>query len=163
MSLSSHVESPMSRPGSHACLLPASKQHNPSDTTRAQGRLRRGLGVGPTVPESVRPFNYCSSDPKLYPPRGVYSASLQASIYDAACLALTALPVVSTIKIDTPNKHYLPAKLLDNLGDRTGEEVMVWEDDVFIPRTSRAAQSSAPSGDRHRGGRAWGTTHITNT
>ena len=70
---------------------------------------------------------------KVVSPPGGYSVSLQASIYDTACLALTALPVVSTIKIDTPNKHYLPAKLLDNLGDRTGEEVLVWEDDVFIP------------------------------
>jgi urate oxidase len=66
------------------------------------------------------------------PATGVYSASLQESIYDAGCLVLDAVPEVSQIEIDTPNLHYLPAKLLDAVGEK-------FEDDVFIP-------TSEPSG-----------------
>ena len=66
------------------------------------------------------------------PSTGVYSASLQESIYDAGCLVLDAVPEVKQIEIDTPNLHYLPAKLLDAVGEK-------FEDDVFIP-------TSEPSG-----------------
>ena len=66
------------------------------------------------------------------PATGVYSASLQESIYDAGCLVLDAVPEVKQIEIDTPNLHYLPAKLLDAVGEK-------FEDDVFIP-------TSEPSG-----------------
>ena len=60
------------------------------------------------------------------PHAGVFSESLQETIYDAGCLALAAVPEVQSIEIDTPNLHYLPAKLLDAVGDK-------FEDDVFIP------------------------------
>mmetsp|Transcript_33862 Transcript_33862/g.101982 ORF Transcript_33862/g.101982 Transcript_33862/m.101982 type:complete len:728 (-) Transcript_33862:124-2307(-) len=66
------------------------------------------------------------------PHAGVFSESLQETIYDAGCLALAAVPEVQSIEIDTPNLHYLPAKLLDAVGDK-------FEDDVFIP-------TSEPSG-----------------
>ncbi|GMI36080.1 hypothetical protein TeGR_g10544 [Tetraparma gracilis] len=57
---------------------------------------------------------------------GVFSVSLQATIYDAGCLVLTEVACVSEIKIDTPNKHYLPYRQLEALGE-------VFEDDIFVP------------------------------
>ena len=65
----------------------------------------------------------------------MYSASLQASVYDAGCMVLTALPVVDSIAIDTPNLHYLPMKALAALGES-------FDDDVFLP-------TSEPSGMIH--------------
>jgi urate oxidase len=63
---------------------------------------------------------------------GVYSPSLQATVYDAACMVLTELPHVESITIYTPNMHYLPCKVLDQIGEK-------FEDDIFIP-------TSEPSG-----------------
>lgn len=65
---------------------------------------------------------------------GVYSASLQATVYDAACLILEdeALTCVHSVKLYTPNLHYLPMKSLEMLGE-------TFEDDLFIP-------TSEPSG-----------------
>ncbi|KAJ8605833.1 hypothetical protein CTAYLR_000608 [Chrysophaeum taylorii] len=67
------------------------------------------------------------------PKTGVYSPSLQNTIYDAACLVLDRVPGVSYVSIDTPNLHYLPAKILDALPGTS------FSDDVFIP-------TSEPSG-----------------
>ena len=39
---------------------------------------------------------------------GIYSVSLQATIYDAGCLVLASTPSVETISIDTPNIHMIP-------------------------------------------------------
>jgi len=64
--------------------------------------------------------------------KGVYSPSLQATIYDIGCLILQTVPEIKTTKIDTPNIHYLPMKALEQLGEK-------FEDDVFIP-------TSEPSG-----------------
>jgi len=66
------------------------------------------------------------------PARGVFSESLQATIYDAGCLVLDAVPAIQDIEIDTPNLHYIPAKLLDSVGEK-------FDDDVFVP-------TSEPSG-----------------
>lgn len=65
------------------------------------------------------------------PDTGVFSVSLQATIYDAGCLALKALPELAKINIKTPNVHYLPTtKLLTDLKVvKKGEEVR----DVFQP------------------------------
>lgn len=63
---------------------------------------------------------------------GIYSPSLQATIYDAACLVLKEVPEIESITIYTPNLHYLPCKLLDRVGE-------TFEDDIFIP-------TDAPSG-----------------
>jgi urate oxidase len=58
---------------------------------------------------------------------GVYSASLQATVYDAACLILTELPDVQTISVRTPNLHYLPTTvLLGKLGE-------TFQNDVYTP------------------------------
>lgn len=69
------------------------------------------------------------------PPKGgVYSASLQATIYDAACIILAdeTLGSIWSVKFFTPNLHYLPMKSLELLGE-------TFEDDVFLP-------TSEPSG-----------------
>jgi len=60
---------------------------------------------------------------------GVFSISLQATIYDAGCMVLTQCDDVKDIKIETPNKHYLPFRQLDSLGGDTD----VFEDDIFVP------------------------------
>ena len=49
---------------------------------------------------------------------------------------LDAVPEVKQIEIDTPNLHYLPAKLLDAVGEK-------FEDDVFIPTSEPSARSTA--------------------
>lgn len=65
--------------------------------------------------------------------KGVYSPSLQATVYDAACLVLGDCPEVHAISIRTPNLHYLPTThLLERLGER-------FDNDVFVP-------TSEPSG-----------------
>jgi len=66
---------------------------------------------------------------------GVFSVSLQATIYDIGCLVLKACRDVSCISIDTPNIHYLPFRSLDSLGEK-------FADDVFIP-------TCEPSGTIH--------------
>jgi len=63
---------------------------------------------------------------------GVFSASVQATIYDAGCLVLTATPEVEKIQINTPNIHYLPFHSLKALGSK-------FENDIFVP-------TSEPSG-----------------
>lgn len=69
---------------------------------------------------------------------GVFSISLQATIYDAGCMVLTQLDDIKNISIETPNKHYLPFRQLDALG---GEDDK-FEDDIFVP-------TDEPSGSIH--------------
>ena len=66
---------------------------------------------------------------------GVYSASLQATIYDAGCLVLKALPPVSTISIYTPNMHMIPFYQLKQLGGQTAQP---FADDVFVATSDPA-------------------------
>ena len=82
------------------------------------------------------------------PQGGVYSESLQATIYDIGCVILTNINEIQKINISTPNVHYLPCVVLNNLGrDKEGEDStpsshnppLVFEDDIFIP-------TSEPSG-----------------
>merc|ERR1719401_2094587 len=64
---------------------------------------------------------------------GVYSPSVQATVYDIGCMVLESAPDVASISINTPNLHYLPVKLLEQLGEK-------FEDDIFLP-------TNEPSGD----------------
>jgi urate oxidase len=67
------------------------------------------------------------------PPKcGVYSHSVQATIYDVGCMILDSLPDVSDVTLNTPNLHYIPASLLNQIGEK-------FENDVYIP-------TSEPSG-----------------
>ena len=61
---------------------------------------------------------------------GVYSASLQATIYDAGCLVLKAVPAVQSIKIFTPNIHMIPFHPLKQLG---GEKATPFADESCRP------------------------------
>ena len=88
---------------------------------------------------------------------GVYSASLQASVYDAGCMVLTALPVVDSIAIDTPNLHYLPMKALEALGRReAAAELRQQIREYPLARSMYPAESLAllhrENGDHHRAG-----------
>jgi len=70
------------------------------------------------------------------PPKGgVYSASLQATIYDAGCLVLKAVPAVASISIFTPNIHMIPYHQLKVLG---GEKASPFKDDVYIATSEPA-------------------------
>ena len=51
------------------------------------------------------------------PETGIFSASLQATIYDIGCLILTAIKSIQTVTLSTPNIHYLPMMALNTLGD----------------------------------------------
>ena len=66
---------------------------------------------------------------------GVYSPSLQATIYDMGCLVLQAVPQVQQISIYTPNIHMIPFHSLKALGEG-------FEDDVYVA-------TSEPSGTIH--------------
>jgi urate oxidase len=71
---------------------------------------------------------------------GVYSPSLQSTIYDCACLVLSSQPCresLSQISIVTPNIHYLPATPI--LSRMSSDITMQFRNDVFIP-------TSEPSG-----------------
>lgn len=70
---------------------------------------------------------------------GIFSASLQATIYDAGCLVLRAVPVVQSIDIFTPNIHMIPFIALKALG---GAKAQPFSDDVYIA-------TSEPAGTIH--------------
>ena len=54
------------------------------------------------------------------PVGGVYSPSLQATIYDAGCMVLKAVPAINSISIYTPNIHMIPFHSLKALGQQVG-------------------------------------------
>jgi len=62
---------------------------------------------------------------------GVYSVSLQATIYDAGCLVLAAAPRVARLSIYTPNIHMIPFHNLKSLGSQ-------FDDDVYVATSDPA-------------------------
>lgn len=74
------------------------------------------------------------------PPKGgIYSHSLQATIYDAGCLALEQLPDVESVSIYTPNMHMIPFMALKQLGrTHSGTEALSFEDDVYVATSDPA-------------------------
>jgi len=62
---------------------------------------------------------------------GVYSESLQATIYDGGCMVLEVVPDIQEISITTPNIHYLPCVALNQMGEK-------FADDIFIPTSEPA-------------------------
>mmetsp|Transcript_101525 Transcript_101525/g.176236 ORF Transcript_101525/g.176236 Transcript_101525/m.176236 type:complete len:767 (-) Transcript_101525:287-2587(-) len=64
---------------------------------------------------------------------GVYSTSVQATVYDIGCMVLGSTPDVANITINTPNLHYLPVTVLERVGEK-------FENDIFLP-------TSEPSGN----------------
>ena len=63
---------------------------------------------------------------------GVYSHSLQATIYDAGCLVLNLVSQVQTISIFTPNIHMIPFHQLKALNSGA------FEDDVYVATSDPA-------------------------
>lgn len=61
---------------------------------------------------------------------GVYSPSLQATVYDAGCNVLRNAPGIAQIFIDTPNVHYIPVTPAGGL--------LPFEDDLFMPTSDPA-------------------------
>jgi len=61
------------------------------------------------------------------PDTGSFSPGVQYTLHKMGLAALQAVPEVSSITLNMPNIHYLPAKLLDAMG------IHKFEDDVFIP------------------------------
>ena len=102
-------------------------------------RAGQGKGKGEAAPDYARARDGAERDaPRLLRPAsgGVYSPSLQATIYDAGCLVLKAAPRVASISIFTPNIHMIPMKQLSALG---GPGQPGFQDDVYIA-------TSEPSG-----------------
>jgi urate oxidase len=56
---------------------------------------------------------------------GIFSHSLQATVYDMGCLVLKEVPLVQSVSIYTPNIHMIPAHSLKNFGDGFSDDVYV--------------------------------------
>ncbi|KAL4576712.1 hypothetical protein LXL04_012810 [Taraxacum kok-saghyz] len=63
------------------------------------------------------------------PKQGVYSPSVQATLYDMAKAVLARFPDVSSIQLKMPNIHFLPV----NLSSKTNPVIVKFEDDVYLP------------------------------
>lgn len=55
-----------------------------------------------------------------------FHSSVQDSLYKMAVRALESVPQISSVELDMPNIHFLPAKFLSSIGSK-------FEDDVFVP------------------------------
>ncbi|KAL4561889.1 hypothetical protein LXL04_034071 [Taraxacum kok-saghyz] len=60
--------------------------------------------------------------------KGVYSPSVQATLYDMAKVVLARFPDVSSILLKMPNIHFLPV----NLSSKTNPVIVKFEDDVYL-------------------------------
>lgn len=64
------------------------------------------------------------------PPReGVYSPSVQSTLYDMAKAVLGRFPDVATVQLNMPNIHFLPV----NLSSKDNPVIVKFEDDVYLP------------------------------
>lgn len=74
------------------------------------------------------------------PVGGVYSHSLQATIYDAGCLVLESIPTIQSVSIYTPNMHMIPFHALKSLGKTEKDQhgVGEFEDDVYVATSDPA-------------------------
>ena len=71
------------------------------------------------------------------PPKdGIFSVSLQATIYDAGCMVLKAVPAVKAISIYTPNIHMIPFMALKQLGPP--DKAQPFRDDVYVATSDPA-------------------------
>lgn len=61
--------------------------------------------------------------------RGVYSPSVQSTLYDMAKAVLARVPDVSSIQLKMPNIHFLPV----NLSSKDNPVIVKFEDDVYLP------------------------------
>lgn len=108
--------------------------------TAARDSLPNGVDYAATRAEVRR----CILEGILGPAdTGVYSPSLQRTVYNAGCHVLTNVAAVQSIFIDTPNVHYIPVAPLGTAG---------FENDIFMPTSDPAgticctlSRSSTPS------------------
>ncbi|KZV55266.1 uricase-2 isozyme 1-like [Dorcoceras hygrometricum] len=64
------------------------------------------------------------------PPKdGVYSPSVQSTLYHMANAILVRFPDIASVQLKLPNIHFLPVKL----SSRDNPVVVEFEDDVFLP------------------------------
>lgn len=63
------------------------------------------------------------------PPKGVYSPSVQATLYDMAKAVLGRFPDIQFIRLKMPNIHFLPV----NLSSKDNPVIVKFEDDVYLP------------------------------
>ncbi|XP_073316585.1 uricase-like [Primulina huaijiensis] len=64
------------------------------------------------------------------PPKdGVYSPSVQSTLYHMAYAILVRFPDISSVQLKMPNIHFLPAKL----SSKDNPVIVQFEDDVYIP------------------------------
>ncbi|KAL0299116.1 UNVERIFIED_CONTAM: Uricase [Sesamum radiatum] len=60
---------------------------------------------------------------------GVYSPSVQSTLYYMAKAVLARVPDVSSVKLKMPNLHFLPV----NLSSKDNPVIVKFEDDVYLP------------------------------
>ncbi|KAF5799095.1 putative factor independent urate hydroxylase [Helianthus annuus] len=63
------------------------------------------------------------------PKEGVYSPSVQATLYDMAKAVLGRFPDISSVHLKMPNIHFLPV----NLSSKVNPVIVKFEDDVYLP------------------------------
>ncbi|KAF9597448.1 hypothetical protein IFM89_018894 [Coptis chinensis] len=63
------------------------------------------------------------------PNEGVYSPSVQSTLYHMARAVLNRFPDVASIQLRMPNLHFLPV----NLPSKDSPTIVKFEDDVFLP------------------------------
>ncbi|CAK9183945.1 unnamed protein product [Ilex paraguariensis] len=63
------------------------------------------------------------------PKEGVYSASVQSTLYHMAKAVLGRFPDISSIQLKMPNLHFLPV----NLSSKDNPVIVKFEDDVYLP------------------------------
>ncbi|MTV29007.1 hypothetical protein FTX61_27100, partial [Nitriliruptoraceae bacterium ZYF776] len=63
------------------------------------------------------------------PKEGVYSPSVQATLYYMAKTVLGRFPDISSVQLKMPNIHFLPV----NLSSKANPVIVKFEDDVYLP------------------------------
>lgn len=64
-----------------------------------------------------------------HPKAGVYSPSVQSTLYQMGKAVLNRFPDVASIQLRMPNIHFLPV----NLSSKNGPTIVKFEDDVYLP------------------------------
>ncbi|PRQ55501.1 putative factor independent urate hydroxylase [Rosa chinensis] len=62
------------------------------------------------------------------PKEGIYSPSVQSTLYDMAKTVLKSFPDIAAVQLKMPNLHFLPV----NLSNKDGT-IVKFEDDVYVP------------------------------
>ncbi|KAJ0046750.1 hypothetical protein Pint_05782 [Pistacia integerrima] len=64
-----------------------------------------------------------------HPKVGVYSPSVQSTLYDMAKAVLSSFSDISSVELKMPNIHFLPV----NLSNRDKNTIVKFKDDVYLP------------------------------